>query len=228
MSRKIESTLDISDQNFVVTTTQIDQNELDIFKEIGSIGSGHAATSLSEVLKQDVQMDIPAVYSIPPHLLNKYYNRYDVPTTAILMQLANDYGCDILLMLEMEEAKKIAMMMTMVPHPEELDPEMEESAIQELANIIIGSFLTAISDFSGIQLIPTPPQRVVDTFDAILDNFLVKQALVVDKALVFNANFRRAGEDAKSILMIFPSETLQKCLLEKSKELIGPNNSAGC
>ncbi len=221
MSRKIESTLDISDQNFVVTTTQIDQNDLDILKEIGNIGSGHAATSLSEVLRQEVQMEVPGVYAIPPHLLNKYYNRYDVPTTAVLMQLASDCGCDILLMLEMDEAKKIAMMMTMVPQPEDLEPEMEESAIQELANIIIGSFLTAISDFTGVQLIPTPPQRVVDTFDAILDNFLVQQALTVDKALVFNTCFKRAGEDAKSILMIFPSIPLRNSLIKKSKEMMG-------
>ncbi len=224
MSENVENMIegiDASEQNFVITTTQIDQKELDIFREIGSIGSGHAATSLSEVLMQDVQMDIPSVCAIPPHLLNKYYNRYDIPTTAVLMELANDWGCDILLMLENEEAKKIAMMMAMVPKPEDLDPAMEESAIQELANIIIGSFLTAISDFSGVQLIPTPPQRVVDSFDAILDNFLVKQAMFVDKALVFNTCFKRAGEDAKSILMIFPSEKLQRRLIEKSKELLG-------
>lgn len=223
----MESTLEISDQNFVITTTQIDQNDLDILREIGNIGSGHAATSLSEILKQDVRMDVPAVYSMSPHLLNRYYNRYDVPTTAILMQLASDNGCDILLMFEIEEAKKIAMMMTMAPQMSDLDPEMEESAIRELANIIIGSFLTAISDFSGIQLMPTPPQRVVDTFDSILDNFLVKQASSADKALVFDTCFTRSGEDAKSILIIFPSPSLRTSLINKSRELLG-SNSAGC
>lgn len=225
--RKMESTLEISGQNFVVTTTQIDQNDLDILKEIGNIGSGHAATSLSEILNQDVQMDVPAVYSMSPNLLNKYCNMYDVPTTAVLMQLASDNGCDILLLFEIEEAKKIATMMTMAPSTADLDPEMEESAIRELANIIIGSFLSAISDFSGISLMPTPPIKVVNTLDAILDNFLVKQAVSVDKALVFDTCFKRFGENAKSILIIFPSPSLQSSLIRKSRELLG-SNSAGC
>ena len=41
-------------------------------------------------------------------------------------------ACDILLMFESAEAKKIAAMMTMCASVEELDPAMETSALQEL------------------------------------------------------------------------------------------------
>jgi chemotaxis protein CheC len=194
--------------------------QLEILLELGSIGAGHAATSLSEVLQQQVQIDVPKIHRIPPHLVNQLYQRDGVPTTAIYMQLANS-ECDILLMFELTEAKKIAAMMTMAPSIEELDPVMEESAIQELANILIGSFLTAISDFTGVQLLPTTPQRTVDTFEAIMDNFMVKQSLTSDEALIFDTRFKRAGEDANSMLMIFPGPTLQDLLVQKSKELMG-------
>ena len=53
-------------------------------------------------------------------------------------------------MFESTEAKKIAAMMTMVSSIEEVDPAMEMSALQELANILIGAFLTSISDFVGL------------------------------------------------------------------------------
>ena len=112
-------------------------------------------------------------------------------------------------------------MMTMAPSIEELDPAMEASAIQELANILIGSFLTAISDFTGIRLLPSTPQRAVDTFDSIIDNFLVKQSMVSNETLIFDTHFKRAGTDAHSILMIFPNPQLQELLIEKSKELMG-------
>jgi chemotaxis protein CheY-P-specific phosphatase CheC len=153
-------------------------------------------------------------------MLLQYYKRYDDPTTAVYMQLANS-ECDILLTFEVVEAKKIAAMMTMAPSIEELDPVMEESAIQELANILIGSFLTAISDFTGIRLLPTTPQRVVDTFDAIIDNFLIKQSMISDEALIFDTHFRRAGANANSTLMIFPSPQLQEQLVQRSKEQMG-------
>jgi chemotaxis protein CheC len=202
------------------TCTPPQPGELGILLELGSMGAGHAATSLSEVLQEPVLIDIPKIHKIPPHMLPKFYERHDEPTTAVYMQLANS-ECDILLMFEISEAKRIAAMMTMSTSVEELDPAMEESAIQELANIIIGSFLSAISDFTGVQLMPTTPQRIVDTFDAVIDNFLVKQSLVSNEALIFDTHFKRSTESGKSILMLFPSPQLQELLLTKSKELMG-------
>jgi chemotaxis protein CheY-P-specific phosphatase CheC len=68
---------------------------------------------------------------------------------------------------------------------------------------------------------PSTPQRIVDTFDAVIDNLLVKQSMVTDEAIIFDTHFKRAGTDANSILMLFPSPQLQNQLLQKSKELMG-------
>jgi chemotaxis protein CheC len=223
MSKKTDNLPNIVAENGITTSTNSSEDpaDLGILQEVGNIGAGHAATSLSTVLQQDVSIDIPRICCLPPHLVGKHYDRTDMPTTAVLMQLTRDYECDILLMFEVSEAKKIAALMTMAPSIEELDASMEESAIQELANIVIGSFLTAISDFTGVQLIPTPPLRVVDTFDSILDNVIVKQSMIAEKALVFDACFKRQGTDAKSILIIFPSPELKQILVKKSKEMLG-------
>jgi chemotaxis protein CheC len=224
MSKKIETlpnNATVNSDLIANSNSSEDPTDLGILQEVGNIGAGHAATSLSTVLQQEVSIDIPRICCLPPHLVGKYYNRGDMSTTAVLMQLTRDYECDILLMFEYSEAKKIAALMTMAPSVEELDESMEESAIQELANIVIGSFLTAISDFTGVQLIPTPPLRVVDTFDAVLDTVLVKQSMIAEKALVFDACFKRQGTDAKSILIIFPSPELKAILVNKSKAMLG-------
>ena len=195
--------------------------DLGILLELGSIGAGHAATSLSDVLQQQVLIEIPKIHKIPPiTLYERYKDKDQVPTTAIYMKLA-DSECDILLMFELTEAKKIAAIMTMTPSIEELDPAMEESAIQELANILIGSFLTAISDFTGLQLMPSTPLRVVDTLGTIMDNFIVKQSMLSEQALVFDTHFKRSNDDANSMLMLFPSPELLEVLVKKSKEQMG-------
>src|SRR5574341_699654 len=82
--------------------------EIAILMEIGSIGAGHAATSLSEILQQQVLIDVPKIHNIPVHQLPQFYHRHDSPTTAVYMQLAEESECDILLMFEAEEAEKIA------------------------------------------------------------------------------------------------------------------------
>ncbi|MEM2099239.1 MAG: chemotaxis protein CheC [Candidatus Bathyarchaeia archaeon] len=194
--------------------------DLDILLELGSIGAGHAATSLSELLQEHVAIDVPKIHVLPPHLLPEFYNKHDAPTTAIYMQLA-EADCDILLMFEVDEARKIAATMTMAPSTDEVDATMEASAIQELANILLGSFLSAISDFTGVNVVLTPPQRMVDSFDAILDHFVIKQSLISDEVLVFDIRLKRASSDAKSILMLFPGKELQLLLVQKSKEVLG-------
>jgi len=149
----------------------LDEIDIGILLELGSIGSGHAATSLSDVLQEPITIEVPKIHTMEPHLIPNFFNLHDVVTTAIYLQLNDKLGGDILLMFESTEAKKIAAMMTMAPSVEELEPDMENSALQELGNILIGSFLTSISDFVGIQLLPTTPVTICDVFDAIIDTF---------------------------------------------------------
>jgi chemotaxis protein CheC len=197
--------------------------DLGIFLELGSIGAGHAATSLSEIFQEPISIDVPKIYTLPPHAVPGFYNKHDVETTAIYMHLRGEADCDILLLFEVEEAKKIAAMMTMASSPEDVDPEMEASAIQELGNIVIGSFLSALSDFTGVNLIPTPPERASDSFDAILDSFLVKQMIASDIAILFDTRFKRSDGNMSGILMMFPSRELQDILIEKAKDWVGSN-----
>lgn len=191
--------------------------DLEIFLELGSIGAGHAATSLSEVFGEQISMDVPKIYTLPPHRVPSFYGRHDVPTTAIYMELRGEADCDILLLFEMEEAKKIAAMMTMTPSPDDVDPQMEASAIEELGSIMIGAFLSAIADFTGVQLLPMPPQLAKGSFDATLDTFLVKQALLSEVALVFDGCFKRSSSEAGGTIVVFPSLQLQEILVKKSQ-----------
>lgn len=218
--QKLVSKGDVMGACIVLPSKRSEQIDLGILLELGSIGAGHAATSLSELVQQPVMIDVPKIHAIKPQLIPKFYGLHETPTTAIYLQLIGKYGCDILLLFESSEAKKIVAMMTMAQSIEEIDQSMETSALQELANILIGSFLTSISDFVGEGLLPTTPETVVDTFDAILDNFLIKQSMFSENALVFETRFRRSGESAKSFIMIFPSPELKEMLVRKSKSLI--------
>lgn len=223
MSERNEQTQnnELDDQLRGLTCTPSSCVDVGILLELGSIGAGHAATSLSDVLQQQVLIDVPKIHNFPVHELPNFYHKHDTPTTGVYMRLIEQSECDILLLLEAKEAEKIATIMTMSSSPAELDTAMKQSAIQELANILIGSFLSAISDFTAIKLIPAPPQWIEDSFDAIIDNFLIKQALVSNQAMVFDTNFHTADGNANAVLMIFPSPKLQELLTKKSKEIFG-------
>jgi chemotaxis protein CheC len=200
--------------------TDGDLMDVAILSELASMGAGHAATSLSELLQQPVTIEVPRVHRAPAHLLLKEFGLHETPTTALYISLASGPECDILLMLEADEARKVAAMMTMTP-VEELDPSMEASATEELANILVGSFLSAISDFAGLQLMTAPPERIVDAFDSILDFILAKNSMLYSEILLFDILFKASEKVSRCMLLAFPSPEMQRNLVEKSKVMAG-------
>ncbi len=191
--------------------------DLDVLLEMGNMGAGHATTALSELVQERVLIDVPRLKTGPPHLVPRIFERHDQPTTAVYMHLKGKADCDIMLAFEVEEAKKIAAM-TASASSLETSPEIEKSAMEELGSIMICSFLNAMADFAGIELVPVPPQTVTDSFDTIIDNFLANQALVSDSVLIFETQFRRSGSSAEGFLLVFPSLEFQKTLINEGKK----------
>jgi two-component system chemotaxis response regulator CheY len=196
--------------------------DLDVLRELGTIGAGHATTALSEVVEERITVEVPSVQSGPPHLVPRVYGRHDQPTTVIHMELRGKADCDIMLAFEADEAAKIAELMT---SSLSLDHGLglEKSAIEELGSIMICSFLSVMADFAGFHLIPMPPETITDSFDAIIDGFLARQAMVSNAALIFETRFRRSSSSAAGFLMVFPTLEFQKLLIEGGKKLFASN-----
>jgi len=191
-------------------------SDVDILTEIGSIGTGNAAVALSKVIHQPIKIKVPKMYVTAPHMVPRIYDKHDTVVTAILMQLRGQTDCDVMLIFEAQEAEKIAKLMARSTECEK--PDMEFSALEELGSIMICSFLSSMADFTGIELIPNPPQVINDCFDAAIDSLLLKQALCSDIAVIFDARFKRRNSSAEGFLITFPSAELLKTLIDKGKK----------
>ncbi|MCX8152976.1 MAG: chemotaxis protein CheC [Candidatus Bathyarchaeota archaeon] len=196
----------------------LEKKKLKILLELGNIGAKHAANSLSKILKQPVTIDVPRVGMIPPGMLPKFYHGQNTPATAVYIHLTENVECHFLFIFEMLELKEITTLMTRSLSYVEHESSIELSAIEELGNILIGSFLTAISDFTGINLVSTPPLLIGAPFDSIISDFVGKLARTTGEALVIDTCFKRkGGYYAPAQLMIFPSYELQELLINSSK-----------
>jgi chemotaxis protein CheC len=219
MSKKVLQVSNQNDESFAATcwTTENLVN-LENLLEIGTIGARHAATALCKLLHEHIMVEVPRLHTAPPHIVPKIYNLHDQQITVIYMQLGGEFGCDIMLAFDVEEAQSIASLMTSSGEFEEPNYELRRSAIEELGSIMICTFLSAIANFVGLQMIPTSPQLATDSFDAILDGLLARQALVSDFALTFDTRFKRSNSVVQGFLVVFPSLELQKLLIEKSRK----------
>jgi chemotaxis protein CheC len=191
--------------------------DFDILLEIGNMGAGHATTTLSKVLHEHIKIEVPRVHLSPPHLVPGIYEMHDTIVTAVFMQLRGNADCDIMLIFEESESTKIAEFMTGFLEAEKVTSEMEMSAIEEMGSIVLCSFLNAMADFTLTKLVSTPPQLIIDSFDAIMDSLLIKQALCSEVAVIFDARFKRCNSSAEGVIITFPSAKLQRMFAQKGK-----------
>lgn len=213
----------------VTTSKTVNPNEnftdLDILLEIGNMGAGHATTTLSKVLHEPIKIEVPRVHMSPPHLVPRIYEKHDTIVAAIFMKLRGTTDCDIMLIFEEEESKKIAELITDAVEDGEVTPEMEVSAIEEMGSIVLCSFLNAMANFTLTKLVSTPPQLIIDSFDAIIDGLLIKQALCSEVAVIFDARFKRYNSSTEGFIITFPSDKLQRMLAQKGKEWLNDESS---
>lgn len=197
--------------------------DLEILLEIGSMGAGHATTTLSQVLGEPINIEVPRVHIAPPHLVPRIYAKHDTVVAAVFLRLRGTADCDLMLIFEEAEFKKMAELMVSFVE-KEVTREMELSAIEEMGSIVLCSFLNAMADFTLTKLVSPPPQVIIDSFDAIMDGLLIKQALCSDVAVIFDARFKRYNSETEGFLITFPSSKLQEMLAEKGKEWLGTDS----
>jgi chemotaxis protein CheC len=191
--------------------------DLEILLEIGSMGAGHATTTLSQVLGEPINIEVPRVHIAPPHLVPRIYAKHDTVVAAVFLKLRGEADCDLMLIFEEAEFRKMAELMVSSVE-KEVTREMELSAIEEMGSIVLCSFLNAMADFTLTRLVSPPPEVIIDSFDAIMDGLLIKQALCSDVAVIFDARFKRYNSETEGFLITFPSYQLQEMLAEKGKE----------
>ena len=193
--------------------------EVDIPREIGSIGAGNAATALSELTQQKILITFPGIYIVSPEKVPKLLGFHDMPVVVIYKRLQENDDCDILLVFEKEEANKIVSAVAKNTFGiEDIDEEMKKSVIEEVGNIVIGAFLSAISNFTDMRLLPEPPINVNDIFDAILEVFLTKLCIQNRKAIVFKTCFKKEEGEIYGAIILFLSDKLQEDLIRRGRK----------
>lgn len=179
---------------------------IDALKEMGNIGTSHAATSLSHLTGKTINitvpdMDIDRIEKIG-HIMT------DASTVAGLLFELKECDCTsgyLCLMFPEKCALAIAdILMGQEPGTmKELD-DLGRSAIMEVGNILASSFCDALAELLGIVLLPSPPNFVVDMADSIIDPVIIHVGMVADEAILFRTNFSDVENFIDGYIMFIP------------------------
>ncbi|MFO7318001.1 MAG: chemotaxis protein CheC, partial [Bacilli bacterium] len=81
------------------------------------------------------------------------------------------------------------------------------SAMQEMGNILSGSYLSAMSDFLNLKVFPTVPGLSIDMFGAIISVGLIEISQVSDYVIVIDTSILEEGleSEMKGHFLLLPS-----------------------
>lgn len=195
------------------TDLQLGPAQMDALREIGNIGAGNAATSLSQMMGSPVQMGIPTVTFLPVEDIAAEIGEGDEVVAAMFLGVQGDAPGHMLFVMSEQAARNVVDTLVGGPAHDDGFTEMEMSALQEVGNIMTGSYLGALAQITGLRLEPTPPAVGVDLAGALLGAALAQVAMVSDVALMLESTF---GDDdtpsAGDFLYIPTSEALATVL----------------
>ena len=191
---------------------------LDVFKEIGNIGAGNAATALAGLLNRTISMSVPDASEVP---FNEIVNVLDGPETlvaGILISFSGDMNGYNLLLLDMSDAMAILSHALGQPVRDCSAPgfqltDTERDAILEISNILVGAFLSAISTFTGLHLIPSVPQIAVDMLGAIISIATIEYGRIGDTVLFLKTQLDDLSGDISGHFFLIPDYNSYKILL---------------
>lgn len=143
---------------------------LDVLREVANIGAGHAATALSLLTGARVMIDVPTVNIGHLSELVPDIAGADEPIVSVMMDMHGSMNGQTLLALPIATARRLADLMLRRERCDGHAPfnTLEESALREAGNILGGAYMTALSVFLEMQLMPSPPRFRIATTTEIL------------------------------------------------------------
>lgn len=196
----------------------IDNEKQDVFREIANIGSGHASSALSMLLEVPVKQNVPEIQLVRLGDMTDLMGGAERIVVSVGLHISGSIEGYLLAILDFPQAEHMIEMIRHQPLEQATDgmpfSKMDESALKEAVNIMGGSYLTAISDMTGLDLIPTTPFATLDMLGAVLNIALVQAGQESDFVLYFKSGLFNSEKDFEGDLLLIPDRKSYKMLLQ--------------
>ena len=190
--------------------------ELDVMKEIGSIGTGHAATALSKLLQREVRITIPKVQILDFDGAVKRIGKEEEIIGATLVQMSGDLDGLMLFLYDKRFARKMLKKLLQTEYKDfDAMDDMAFSALKEVGNIIICSYINAFSQLVHVDLHLSVPSSTVNMLGGILTVPMAEFGYESDKLMYSNADVLMDGKSLPSGLLMLPDIHSLNTILEK-------------
>ncbi len=194
----------------MVDEEKMNSQIIDALTEAGNIGAGHAATSLSKLLRENVMNQSSTSKFVPIHNVAEMLGGADKVVAGIYTTFSGELTGGILMLFPEQSVNTISKILTDSEVHEMQLSEIQNSMLCEIGNICLCWYLDAIGKLIGMDLIPTPPITAYDMIGAVIDLPLIELGKVADSALVILTEFKGEVHEIEGIFLLLPEPESQK------------------
>lgn len=177
-----------------IDLNQLNDIQYDVLREIGNIGAGNATTALSQMLNQKMDMSVPKVALVPFNEISDVMGSEDQTVVGIMLGFEGDVEGMMMFLFDTKSAHHLVNTLMMRDKEDGVEEEaefsdMDMSALNEIGNIVSGSYLTAISKLTNLKMISTVPEMTIDMIGALLSVPASEFGKYGDKLLLIQSQF---------------------------------------
>ena len=190
--------------------------ELDTLKEIGSIGTGNAATSLSALIGKPVRIQQTEVRIMEYNEAIEWIGGPEPITAGVLVGMSGQLSG---IMLSVQQLDFVNLVLESMMEKTIQDylalQELERSALTEVGNIMISTFINALSGLAGLDIELTVPAFTVDMQGAIMAVPMAEYGGQSNYIMTIGGNFICNGKEIPCRLLLSPDIRSLNFLLRK-------------
>ncbi len=163
--------------------------QMDVLKELSNIGMGHAATALSQMIGQPVQLRVPHVTITEISQVPDYLGGAEKMMVGITLQILGDARGSIMLLFPQESAHRLLCKLLGDQGKILIMNELTISTLKEVGNILASAYLSALGNLLHKTLIPSVPLLAYDMAGAVVDYILIDLSKSSDLAMLVETDF---------------------------------------
>ncbi len=189
---------------------QLDNIQLDALKEVSNIGSGHAATALSELTGQKVTINIPVISIDPVSAIFKKCANSGQTILGIRIDLSGDIVGRTLLFFNQDDALNFCncLMRRPIGSVKTLS-ELDRSGLREVSNILTCAYMNALGEMLNFMMVPTAPSLIIGTHQEIMEGFAGQAGGIDEMAVIIKNEFKFQDNDTvlQGYFLLLPDDS---------------------
>ncbi len=196
----------------LLMSNNFSESEIDLLKEMINVGGGNVATSISEIFGKRVHMNVPFINQFTYEQVFQTVMPAEKFVKAVQIQVVGDLEGQFLFILDESGISRLDQAYKEILKK---DKKLANSAVTELANILVNQFLNAIIQLFDLSAQSLVPILAEDMFGSLLSSAYLEEFQYDDLVWIFKNEFWIEEQKWESALYFVPhSGNLEKLITE--------------